>query len=674
MAIIHVLGSSLFFYVFLLIFPIITSSVSESEALLKLKGSFTNATALDSWRPGTEPCAKVKPWVGVICDKTVVSALRLGHLGLSGTIDIDALASLSGLRSIGFMSNAFSGPIPEFHRMGALKALFLSKNQFSGEIPSDYFTKLLGLKKVWLAGNRFSGPIPSSLGKLSHLMELHLEDNQFSGPIPSLVQQSLISLDLSNNNLEGQIPSGMAKFPSNAFKGNPGLCGGSLGKPCNTSAQSLSITAETNGPRRTIFIWVLVASAVVFLLMTAGIFVLKQRQDRFDLVIEDSPSIHASSIRKKDFDTGRDGLSSSHRIESSRKGSSRFARGVGDIVMLNYENGEFGLADMMKAAAEVLGSGSLGSSYKATMASGLAVVVKRIKEIPKMGKDHFDAEMRKLASLNHENVLPPLAYHYRKDEKLFVYEYQPKGSLQFLLHGDRGVAHAQLTWPVRLKIIQGIARGLGFLHSELSVLDLPHGDLKSSNVLLTPGFEPLLTDYGFCALVSSSHAAQALAAYKSPEAVLDHFISPKCDVFCLGVIILEILTGKFPSHNLSNGEGGTDLVQWVRSAASEGREADLFDPDIMSTKAIIHQMEQLLQIGIACTQSNPDHRLDLAEAISRIESLKPVDTSYQQTEMNHVLPPSAEAYGVDHHNRRSARRPDTIVHQSRNSSIDFDVS
>ncbi|KAL0424941.1 UNVERIFIED_CONTAM: putative LRR receptor-like serine/threonine-protein kinase [Sesamum radiatum] len=329
MAIIHVLGSSLFFYVFLLIFPIITSSVSESEALLKLKGSFTNATALDSWRPGTEPCAKVKPWVGVICDKTVVSALRLGHLGLSGTIDIDALASLSGLRSIGFMSNAFSGPIPEFHRMGALKALFLSKNQFSGEIPSDYFTKLLGLKKVWLAGNRFSGPIPSSLGKLSHLMELHLEDNQFSGPIPSLVQQSLISLDLSNNNLEGQIPSGMAKFPSNAFKGNPGLCGGSLGKPCNTSAQSLSITAETNGPRRTIFIWVLVASAVVFLLMTAGIFVLKQRQDRFDLVIEDSPSIHASSIRKKDFDTGRDGLSSSHRIESSRKGSSRFARGLG---------------------------------------------------------------------------------------------------------------------------------------------------------------------------------------------------------------------------------------------------------------------------------------------------------------------------------------------------------
>ncbi|KAL0463780.1 UNVERIFIED_CONTAM: Pollen receptor-like kinase [Sesamum latifolium] len=275
MAIIHVLGSSIFFYVFLLIFPVITSSVSESEALLKLKGSFTNATALDSWRPGTEPCAKVKPWVGVICDKTVVSALRLGYLGLSGTIDIDALASLSGL-SIGFMSNAFSGPIPEFHKMGALKALFLSKNQFSGEIPTDYFTNLMGLKKVWLSGNKFSGPIPSSLGKLSRLMELHLEDNQFSGPIPSLVQQSLISLDLSNNRLEGQIPSDMTKFPTNAFKGNSGLCGWNLGKPCNTTVQVANSTAENNGPRRTIFICVLVASAVVFLLMTAGIFVLKQ--------------------------------------------------------------------------------------------------------------------------------------------------------------------------------------------------------------------------------------------------------------------------------------------------------------------------------------------------------------------------------------------------------------
>ncbi|KAK4413739.1 Pollen receptor-like kinase [Sesamum alatum] len=663
MAIIHVLGSSIFFYVFLLIFPTITSSVSESEALLKLKGGFTNATVLDSWRPGTEPCAKVKPWVGVICDKTVVSALRLGHLGLSGKIDVDALLSLPGLRSLGFMSNAFSGPIPEFHRMGTLKALFLSKNQFSGEIPSDYFTQLMGLRKVWLSGNRFSGPIPSSLGKLSYLMELHLEDNQFSGPVPSLVQQSLFNLDLSNNNLEGQIPAGMMKFPAHAFKGNPELCGWILRKPCNTSAQLANITAaENKDPPPNIFIWVLVASTVVFLLMAAGIYVLKQRQDRFHLVIEESPSISASSVKKKDFEGGRDGLGSSHRIGSSRKGSSRFARGVGDIVMLNYEKGEFGLADLMKAAAEVLGNGALGSSYKAVMASGLTVVVKRIKEVPKMGRDHFDAEMRRLACLNHENVLPPLAYHYRKDEKLFVYEYQATGSLLFLLHGDRGTAHEQLNWPVRLKIIQGIARGLDYLHAELSLLDLPHGDLKSSNVLLTPEYEPLLTDYGFCALVSSSHAAQAMAAYKSPEAVLDHYISPKCDVFCLGVIILEILTGKFPYQSLSNGEGGTDLVQWVRSAVSEGKEADLFDPDITSTKAIIHQMEQLLHIGIACTQTNPDHRLDLAEAISRIEGLTSVD--YQQKAKAHVRTPSSEAYGVDHYNRRSGRRPDNIVDQS----------
>ncbi|KAG8380187.1 hypothetical protein BUALT_Bualt07G0167400 [Buddleja alternifolia] len=621
MAIIHVHGPFIFFYVFLIIFSV-TSSNTDSEALLKLKQSFEHASGLDSWRPQTEPCIL---WIGVICENGVVFGLRLENLGLSGEIDIDALASISGLRSISLTSNTFSGPIPDFHRMGALRGLYITGNRFSGEIPSDYFSKMEGLKKVWLSGNKFSGPIPSSLVQLSQLMELHLENNEFSGTIPSLEQPSLILINVSYNNLEGEIPSGLSKFGPKAFEGNPRLCGGNLNKPCNGPWRKGGSSHATK-----ISIWFAVAFVVVLLITVAAIFMLRRRQETLDVKTNDNNldrplTSSASSVGKKDSGSVKKAFGLGYRVGSSRKGSTR----VGDLVLLNDEKGEFGLGDLMKAGAEVLGNGALGSSYKAIMASGFIVVVKRMKETSKMGKDQFDVEMKRFGSLNHKNVLTPLAYHYRKDEKLLVYEYQPKGSLLYLLHGDRGISHTNLTWQVRFKIIQGIARGLDYLHTELFSLDLPHGDLKSSNVLLTEEYEPLLVDYGFYSLIGCSQAAQTIMAYKSPEAIEHHQISPKCDVFCLGVIILEILTGKFPSQYLHNAKGGTNLVQWVRSAIDEGREVDLLDPDIASARNCLGDMQQLLRIGAACTESSPKERLDVREAIRRIEGVN-ADRSYQE--------------------------------------------
>ncbi|PIN09553.1 Serine/threonine protein kinase [Handroanthus impetiginosus] len=648
MAILHVHGLFIFFNIFLIIFPFANSS-KDSEALLKLKRSFTNSIVLDSWTPETEPCAK---WVGILCQNGIVYGLRLGYLGLSGNIDIDALASLSGLRSIALMSNSFSGKIPDFQRIGALKALYISNNEFSGEIPSDYFSKMAGLKKVWLSRNNFSGPIPSSLAQISQLMELHLENNQFSGTIPAFEQKTLISLDLSNNSLEGEIPPGLEKFGLKAFEGNSGLCGGSSGKSCQSKNKNSNNHLK-------LAMWFLAAFAAVLLAMVIGIFMMGRRDETFDEPVKenlDDPSI--SSSVKKDFDSSRKGLGSSHRVGSSRRG---------DLVMINDDKGEFGMGDLMKSAAEVLGNGALGSSYKAVMANGLTVVVKRIKEMSKIGREKFDAEMRKFASLRHKNVLTPLAYHYRKDEKLLVYEYQHKGSLLFLLHSDHGLSHSELNWPVRYKIIQGITRGLGYLHKELSSLEVPHGNLKSSNILLGPNYDPLLVDYGFCSLISGSQAAQVLTAYKSPEAILQSLVSPKCDVFCLGIIILEILTGKYPSQYLNNPQGGTDLVQWTRSAIAEGREVDLLDPDVANATNFLGGMIQLLHIAAACTESNPDYRLDLREAIRRIETISGEGNDDETSE-------ASQSRALGSCKEHSWRRHDSIGDQSGRKSISLEIS
>lgn len=180
---------------------------------------------------------------------------------------------------------------------------------------------------------------------------------------------------------------------------------------------------------------------------------------------------------------------------------------------------------------------------------------------------------------------------------------------------------SELNWPARLKIVQGIARGLGYLHTELASCDLPHGNLKSSNILLNPDNEPLLAEFGFSPLANPSVVGQALIAYKAPE-VTESGVSPKCDVYCLGLVILEILTGKYPHQYVNNGTGGIDLAQWAETTISEGEECEILDPEIASSSNSLGEMKQLLHIGALCAASNPMQRLELREAIQRIEMIK----------------------------------------------------
>lgn len=653
-----IIGSSNFFFVPLIFIPIMTNSVTDSEALLKLKQSFTNAEALDSWRPETTACDEDNRWDGVVCANGVVTGVQLNGLNLSGKIDIDALVQIPGLRTLGIQFNAFSGPIPEFNRLGALKAIYLTGNGFSGEMSGDYFGKMDSLKKVWLSSNKFTGAIPVSLWHLRHLIELHLEGNQFSGTIPALEQPTLMSLNLSNNNLNGEIPQGLSRFNASSFRGNPGLCGEKLGNPCGGITVPSS---DNNDDSRMISYGVLIASGVMLLLMCSGIYVLRRKQETESDVMADedldgSVGVRISSANKKE-------LSASQKSTgSSRRGSNR----IGDLVMVNNELGEFGLADLMKASAEVLGNGTLGSTYMAVMSNDLAVAVKRIKEMNKIGRDGFDADIRRLGRLKHKNILTPLAYHFRKDEKLLVYEYIPGGSLLYHLHADRGPSHAELNWPTRLKIIQGIAQGLGYLHTELSSFEVPHGNLRSNNVLLTLEYEPIVADYGYCSLISGQ-ARESLLAYKSPEVVQYQQVSPKCDVYCLGVLILELITGKFPSQYSNSGTGGTDVVQWAKSAIAEGREAELYDPEIASSSDSRSEMEELLHVGAACTENNPEQRLDVREAIRRIEDIQ--IAGYQSARSFNVLPSlrdgCAESADASQSQQQNAQR--VCADQCRNS-------
>ncbi|XP_058109026.1 pollen receptor-like kinase 3 [Magnolia sinica] len=644
MAVHHIPSPPILFFLLLSFSPLLTSALSDSDALLKLKGSFENANSLESWSSDSEPCTNNTSWVGIICFHGIVTGLRLGRMGLSGKIDIDALLQFPGLRTISFIGNQFDGPIPSFNQLGALKSIYLSRNRFSGEIPSDFFSNMASLKKLWLDSNDFSGPIPESVSMLPRLKELHLENNRFLGRIPSSIGELplLNSFNVSNNELEGRIPAGLEKIDASAFAGNVGLCGAQVGEECNNEGKQAPEGKSSNG----VVVFMVLVLFLLLLVVTVVRQARKKRASDFSALERDIAEVEeegASSTHRE----------SRHKRESVRK-ESRPVPVVAELVVVNDEKGAFGLTDLMKAAAEVLGAGGLGSAYKAVMAGGRAVVVKRLREMDRIGNDGFEEEMRRLGRLRHPNVLPLLAFHSRKEEKLLVLEFAPRGSLLYLLHGDRGQDHADLNWPTRLKIIGGIARGMAYLHAELAHSDLPHGNLRSSNVLLGNDFEPLITDYGYFPLVAPLQATQSLLAYKAPESIQYNHVSPKSDVFCLGILILEIITGKFPSLYLSHGKGGTDLVEWVSTAVTDHRESQLYDPEILGPDGPHAGMERLLHLGLSCANVDPTQRPTMREATKRIEEIVTEEGCGQDQRGAYV----AQASLKDGHGEMSSGGPD----------------
>lgn len=190
--------------------------------------------------------------------------------------------------------------------------------------------------------------------------------------------------------------------------------------------------------------------------------------------------------------------------------------------------------------------------------------------------------------------------------------------------GNRSQKDRGFDWPMRLKIIKGVARGLAYLYSELPSYIVPHGYLKSSNVLLNDSYEPLLMNYALQPLINPEHAKQLMVAYKSPEYAQLGRLTRKTDVWSLGILILEVLTGKFPTNFLAVGTvKGENLVAWVHDIASaEEKGEDVFDKEMGGTHHSQDEIKKLLKVGFSCCHENLDVRWSIKEAVEKIEEIK----------------------------------------------------
>jgi hypothetical protein len=179
---------------------------------------------------------------------------------------------------------------------------------------------------------------------------------------------------------------------------------------------------------------VIIAAVVGLLLgaiVAAFLFLRRQSQRQPSASIEAPPPPIPSNLKKKTgFKEENQSPSSSpdHSV-GSKKGEPPKLSFVRD------DREKFDLPDLLKASAEILGSGCFGSSYKAALNSGTMMVVKRFKQMNNVGREEFQEHMRRLGRLKHSNLLPLVAYYYRKEEKLLITDFVEKGSLAVHLHG-----------------------------------------------------------------------------------------------------------------------------------------------------------------------------------------------------------------------------------------------
>lgn len=106
-----------------------------------------------------------------------------------------------------------------------------------------------------------------------------------------------------------------------------------------------------------------------------------------------------------------------------------------ELDIFNREIQAFDLDDLLRASAEVLGRGKLGSTYKTILESGSIVAVKRLNNMNGLRKKEFKQQMHMLANLTHENLVRVISFYYSMEEKLVVYEFVSDGNLFELLHG-----------------------------------------------------------------------------------------------------------------------------------------------------------------------------------------------------------------------------------------------
>ncbi|XP_058724465.1 cysteine-rich receptor-like protein kinase 43 [Vicia villosa] len=359
-------------------------------------------------------------------------------------------------------------------------------------------------------------------------------------------------------------------------------------------------------------------------------------------------------------------------IKPFKFGSTREGRSEDDIQNIaTQEQRTFSYETLVAATnnfqpSNKLGEGGFGPVFKGKLNDGREIAVKKLSHGSNQGKTQFVAEAKLLTRVQHRNVVNLFGYCIHGREKLLVYEYVPRESLDKFLF--RSKKKEGLDWKRRFDIINGVARGLLYLHED-SHNCIIHRDIKAANILLDEKWVPKIADFGLARLFpeDETHVNTRVAGthgYMAPEYLMHGHLSVKADVYSYGVLVLELITG----HRNSSSDPafqGDNLLNWAYKLYKKGRWLEMVDPTVASSVEITEQVEVCIRGSLLCTQGDPQLRPTMARVVLML-SKKPPSHMEEPTRpgipgsrYRRTVPRSRTPFTTDDENDSSASHVDS---------------
>ncbi|KAK6232275.1 hypothetical protein SCA6_002348 [Theobroma cacao] len=229
------------------------------------------------------------------------------------------------------------------------------------------------------------------------------------------------------------------------------------------------------------------------------------------------------------------------------------------------------------------------------------------------------------SQLRHPNIVRLIGYSVEHEQHLLVYEYVRNLSLDDALHIE---VFKPLSWGLRVCIALGIARALDYLHSTFSP-PVTHCNIKAANILLDEELMPHICDCGLAILrpftsnavkIKASEIAIWDSGYIAPEHGEPGSDNTKSDVYAFGVLLLELLTGRRPFDS-SRPRDEQSLVHWAlfRLHDSESLE-QMVDPSIKRTFPA-RSLSRFADIVSLCIQPEKEFRPPMSEIVESLTRL-----------------------------------------------------
>ncbi|CAN6219086.1 unnamed protein product [Urochloa humidicola] len=382
------------------------------------------------------------------------------------------------------------------------------------------------------------------------------------------------------------------------FAGTPDVRIGMQGGPSAPSSN-----AGRNN-RKGVIVAIVVSITLLFCAMVAGLLLLAQRKR--------AGKKAKLQVRGRGHSRNNPKTEEALKLWRIEESSSEFT--VFNFSQLTAATGGF-------SDENLLGKGGFGPVYKCKLADGTEIAVKRLAAHSGQGLKEFKNEIQLIAKLQHTNLVRLIGCCFQDDEKLLVYEYMPNRSLDcFIFDQQRGQL---LDWEKRLRIIEGVAQGLLYLHKH-SRVRIIHRDLKASNILLDKGLNPKISDFGIARIFGSNttedntNKVVGTYGYMAPEYASEGIFSVKSDVYSFGVLLLEIISGKRNSGHHHCGDF-VNLLGFAWQLWSESKAFQLPDPTLLGECGeVAASIVRCIKVALLCVQENPMDRPTMADVAAML--------------------------------------------------------